>query len=275
VEYEVKDRVRTLDSPDPGVVTATRRHTGGERQRMTLINWESWLIRLVLAALALFDILAGSRNAGVAPAVAFVISFIPPVISHFSRLRVPRVLELAWVLSVALIGAADALFLYDRIIHFGKFVHGVEGFLIASMSGYLLLAYRDREELSVHTHVVAMVSGFVGVTFGAFWEFLEYVLDWIRYSDLQKSNTDTMTDMLWNNLGAVLGTMLILRLYYHRSDLVVRRELGDLAAWALSPIGHLLDRRGKLLAVLALVGIALYVAALWFAERPLPFVAPQ
>jgi hypothetical protein len=271
----VKDRVRTLDLPDRGGVTLTRRHTVGDRQRMTWINWESWLIRMVLAALALFDILAGPRNAGVAPAVAFAISFIPPIISHFSRLRVPRVLELAWVLNVALIGVADALLLYDRIIHFGKFVHGVEGCLVASVSGYLLLAYRDREQLGVHTHVVAMVSGFVGVTFGAFWEFLEFVLDWIRYSDLQKSNADTMTDMLWNNLGAVLGTMLIMRLYYHRSDRVVREEFGDLAAWALTPIGHLLDQHGKLLAVLALVGIALYVAALWFTERPVPFVAPR
>jgi hypothetical protein len=68
------------------------------------------------------------------------------------------------------------------------------------------LSVRDRERLDVHGQVVAVVNVSVGVNIGAFWEFLEFVLDWVRYSDLQKS-TDTMTDMLWNNLAAVLGTL--------------------------------------------------------------------
>jgi hypothetical protein len=101
------------------------------------------------------------------------------------------------------------------------------------------------------------------------------VLDWIRYSDMQKSNTDTMTDMLSNNLGAVLGTLLVFHAYCRWTGLDVRGELGDLAIWVFTPVGQLLDQHGKLLGVLVLLGITLYVAALWFAERPLPFVAPQ
>jgi hypothetical protein len=271
----VNDRNRTLDSPDPGLATHPGRHAAGDHEPMVLGAWESWLLRLVLAAAALFALLAGPREAGTRAALAFVISLVPPLIGHLSRVHVPRVLELAWVLGVALIGVSDALALYDRVVHWGKFVHGAEGFLVAAVGGYLLLGYRDRQRLDVHTQIVSLVNIFIGVAFGAFWEFLEFVLDWIRYSDMQKSNTDTMTDMLSNNLGAVLGTLLVFHAYYRWTGLDVRGELGDLAIWVFTPVGQLLDQHGKLLGVLVLLGIALYVAALWFAERPLPFVAPQ
>jgi len=179
------------------------------------------------------------------------------------------------VLGVALLGASDALNLYDRIVSWGKLVHAAEGFLVASVAAYLLIAYRDREQPGVHTQVVALMSMLVGVTFGACWEFLAFVLDWIRHSDLQKSNTDTVTDMLSNDLAAVLGALLALHAYYHWTRPAAQREVSDLAAWLFNPIGRLLDARGKLLAAFVLLGIAVYCTALWYAERALPLVAPQ
>lgn len=194
--------------------------------------------------------------------------------SYVCRVRASRVLELAWVLGVGLLGLSTSLGMYERIGHWGKFVHAAEGFLVAVIAGYLLLGYQ-RAGLRAHRHVVAAVTLFIGITFGAFWEFLEFVLDWIRYSDLQKSNTDTMTDMLWNDLAVVVGTLVVFRLYYHFTDVDEQRQLGELSARLFTPIGRLLDRHGKLLAVAALVGIALYVAALWYSQRPIPLVAPQ
>jgi hypothetical protein len=190
-------------------------------------------------------------------------------------LRIPRVVALACVLGVALVGISDALGLYDRIVYWGKFVHAAEGFLVAGVAAYLIVGYRDREQPGTHAQVVALTSMLVGVTFGAFWEFLAFVLDWVRGSDLQKANADTMTDLLWNDLAAVLGALLALHAYYHWTPPAVRRQLGDLAAWLFNPIGRLLDAHGKLLAAFVLLGIVVYVAALWYAERALPLVAPQ
>jgi hypothetical protein len=174
-----------------------------------------------------------------------------------------------------LVGVSDVLSLYDHIAQWGKFVHATEGLLVAAIGGFLLLGLRDRERLGVHDHIVALVTMFVGVTFGAFWELLEFALDWVRHSDLQKSNTDTMTDMLWTDLAVVLGTLLAFRTYYHVITRAERAELGDIAISVFAPIGRLLDRHGKLSAVLTLVAIALYLLALWYSERPLPFVAPR
>jgi hypothetical protein len=189
--------------------------------------------------------------------------------------RVPRVIALACVLGVALVGVSDALNLYDRIVYWGNLVHAAEGFLVASVAAYLLIAYRDREQPGVRTQLVALMSMLVGVTFGAFWEFLAFVLDWTRHSDLQQSNTNTVTDMLSNDLAAVLGVLVALHAYGHWTRPAVQREISDLAAWLFNPIGRLLDAQGKLLAAFVLLGIAVYVAALWYAERALPFVAPQ
>jgi hypothetical protein len=78
---------------------------------------------------------------------------------------------------------------------------------------------------------------FVGVTCDALCEFLAFLLDWVRYAAAGRH--------------------------------------GNLAALLFTPVGHLLDQHGKLLAVLALRGAVFYVAALWYVERLLRFVAPQ
>jgi ABC-type Fe3+-siderophore transport system permease subunit len=192
-----------------------------------------------------------------------------------SRPPVPGIISLGLVTGVALVVTSDALGLYDRIPHWGKLVHGVEAFLITAVGGLLLLAYRDRERFGIHTHILALTTICIGVTFGAFWEFIEFLIDWMFSSDLQKSNADTMTDFLWNDLAAVLATLVAFRTYHHLIDAAEKRKLGDLSASLFTPIGYLLDRHGKLLAAAPLLLIAVYLAALWFAERPVPFIGQQ
>ena len=190
--------------------------------------------------------------------------------------RLPGVIALAWVvLGVALVAVSDALNLYDRVVFWGKLVHAAEGFLVASGAAYLLIAYRDREEPGVRTQVVALMAMLLGVTFGMFWELLAFVLDWIRHSDLQQSNTDSMTDMLSNDLAAVLGALLALHAYCHWTRPAAQREVGHLATWLFKPLGRLLDTHGTLLTSFVLLAIAAYIVALWYTERALPFVAPR
>jgi hypothetical protein len=267
--------MRTLLSSHPWRARNALRQSAGERQPALLGSWDLWLLRLILAAAAVIALVAPTREAAAGAGIALVASFMPLLLGLIGRMRIPHVVEFAWVLGVALVGVSGSVNLYDRIVYWGKVVHGVEGFLVAVLVGYLLLGYRHSGQLEAHIQVVALVTTFIGVSFGAFWEFLEFVLDWVRRSDLQKSNTDTMTDMLWNNLCVVLGTFFVSFAYYHWTNEAERRGLGKLAAQVFAPIGQLLDQHGRLLTMLVLMGIALYVAALWFSERPLPFVAPR
>jgi hypothetical protein len=166
--------------------------------------------------------------------------------------------------------ASSAIGLYDRVTHWGKVVHGVEGLLVAMVVGLLLLGWRDRERVDVSDELAALITMFGGLFFGVLWELVEFVSDWSFYTDIQKSNSDTMTDFLWNDVGAVIGAVLAARLYRHALAGREREVLGGMAAWLVDGPSRVLDRHGALVTVVIAVLAAAAVLAVWFASRPLP-----
>ena len=178
-----------------------------------------------------------------------------------------------WVLCAAcvVLPAASGVFgMYDRVTHWGKFVHGAEGGLGASIAALVLLGYRDHRRLCLPTQLAALCSMAVGIMFGASWEVVEFLIDWVRYSDLQKSNLDTMTDMLWSNLAAVVAGLLMVRLYARAVSSAEREAIGACADALSAPLGRLLDQHGRIMTLALFVAIAAFVASLWFAGRPVP-----
>jgi hypothetical protein len=165
---------------------------------------------------------------------------------------------------------SDALGLYDHVTHWGKLVHGLEGGLVAAIAALLLLGFRDQRQLELPDQMAAVASIFIGATAGAVWEIIEFLVDWVRASDLQKSNADTMTDMLWADLAAVVVGVLAVRLYCHALTPRHHQALGALAEWLFAPLGRLLDRHGKLMVLAAALLIAAFIASLWFTGRPVP-----
>jgi hypothetical protein len=166
--------------------------------------------------------------------------------------------------------ASSALGLYDRVTHWGKLVHSVEGFLVSLLIGLLILGWRDREAIDVTDQLAALLAMFAGVLFGVVWELIEFVIDWVRYSDIQKSNTDTTTDLLWCDVGAVVGAVLAVRLYCRWLHARDRQDLGDIGVWLFDGPSRFLDRHGFLVTILVALLAGAAVAALWFAGRPVP-----
>ena len=109
-----------------------------------------------------------------------------------------------------------------------------------------------------------------GVLFGVIWELIEFVLDWVRASDIQKSNTDTTTDLLWTDVGVVFGAVLAVRLYCHWRCARDCHQPGDLAVWLFDGPSRWLDQHGMLMTVVVALVAGAAVAALWFADRPVP-----
>lgn len=177
--------------------------------------------------------------------------------------------------ALVLVGVAAPLLstvfgLYDRVEGWGKLVHGLDGACATAIFGLLFLGWRDLADVEFSDELSALLLMFVGVLFGVLWEIVEFVRDWVAYSDLQKSNTDTMTDFLWNDVACVLAALLVVRLYTRAVDPRGRRELGTLAEWLVDGPSRLLDRHGLTLTVIAAGCIAAAVASLWFAGRPVP-----
>src|SRR6266446_3941514 len=63
--------------------------------------------------------------------------------------------------------------LYDRILHWGKVVHGVEGLLVTLLVGVLLLAWRDHEHVDLSDHLATLMTMCVGIFEGLSWEIVD------------------------------------------------------------------------------------------------------
>lgn len=157
----------------------------------------------------------------------------------------------------------------DRIQHWGKLVHAVDGFCVALLFGLLFLTWRTYERIDVTDELGGLFIACVGIVFGLLWEFVGFILDWTTDSDFQKSNTDTMTDFLCNDVAVVVATLIVVRVVSHLSR-EQTQSLGALTEWLVDGPSRLLDRHGFALGLVASALIVAAVASLWFSGRPLP-----
>ena len=159
----------------------------------------------------------------------------------------------------------------DHVLHWGKLVHAVDGFCVALVFGLLFLAWRTYEKIDITDELGGLFTVCVGVVFGLLWEFVGFILDWTTDSDFQKSNTDSMTDFLCNDVAVVIATLIAVRAVSHLSSRQTR-GLGATAEWLVDGPSYVLDRHGFALAIVASLVIAAAVVSLWLSGRPLPGV---
>lgn len=162
--------------------------------------------------------------------------------------------------------------LNDRIEHWGKLVHAVDAASVTFVVGVLLLGWRERTRVDLSDELSTLLTIFVGILFGVGWEVAEFMIDWVLSSDLQKSNADTMTDLLCTIVAAILAGLAATRVYCHATSTAERDRLGGVAEWLVDGPSRLLDRHGLALMMIVACVIAAMIAALWFAGRPAPGV---
>jgi hypothetical protein len=146
-------------------------------------------------------------------------------------------------------------------------IHALVTLAVTLGVGLVLLGWRDRERIQIGSHLAALVSMLAGILFGVVWELVEFLIDWIFQTDLQQSNPATMNDLLWTDIGAVVAAVLAVRLYCHVLAPSQRLALGGLAARLVDGPSRLLDRHGKLIALVVVVLSCAAVASLWYTGR--------
>jgi hypothetical protein len=206
-----------------------------------------------------------------------LVSLVPPLIVRLSGLRIPRLMELLFVFGITLQFVSESTKLFELFAYWDKIVHPTLVAITAWLGAWLLLGYRDAYHKRLPIHLVAALALLLGVTVGAAWEFVEFASDWFGDANLQKSNADTMSDVISNDLGAFVATLLGLRLYPRWLAAQQRVEAGQLARWlALGP-SRVLDRYGRLIGAgcaLALCGVLVAAAAIDVGWPALPADAP-
>jgi len=236
------------------------------------MRWESWLVRLALAGLAVFQVLTGNPPGALVAVEGAVVALIPRAIKRLSSIEIPRSMEALFVAGIALQFTSESLKLFELFTYWDKIVHPTLVALTAWLSAWLLLGYRDAFHKRLPVHLIATLGLLLGIAVGVTWEYVEFASDWFGDADLQKSNADTMTDLISNDIGAFVAVLLSLRLYrYLRLD--ERTRAGELARWLSQGIRRVVDRHGRLVGILATTLLAVSVIGGWAIDRgwpPLP-----
>jgi hypothetical protein len=150
------------------------------------------------------------------------------------------------------------------MLHFGV------AFLVVLGVGVLVLAYRDRLAIDLSNQLATLLSMCIGVAFGMVWELVEFIIDWVRASAIQTSNTQTMLDLLWTDVGAVLGAIVATSVYCRWLPGRQRQEIGDFSVWVSDGPLKVIQRQGLAMTLAWTAIVVVAVAALWFTGRPVP-----
>jgi hypothetical protein len=151
-----------------------------------------------------------------------------------------------------------------------KLEHFVLIAAVALVVGGLLLGWRDRLRVDLSDQLAAVLVMFVGVLVATLIEVVEFVSDWALRTTLQPSNLDTMTDLLAGDLGAIFGAVLATAIYCRWLTSSQRERLGRAGQWLSDGPSRVLDRHGFAITLAVSGMLALAVAVLWFAGRPVP-----
>jgi hypothetical protein len=149
-------------------------------------------------------------------------------------------------------------------------MHFLAALGVSLLIGLLVLGWRDHKQIDFGDQQATLLSIFAGIQFGVLWKLVEFVLDWVWITDLQKSNSQTMIDLMWNDVGAVVGAVLAARLYCHLLNAGQREQFGGVATWLVSGPSRELDRHGVFVTIVVAAIASLTVAGLWLAGRPVP-----
>ncbi len=237
------------------------------------VKWESWALRLLLLAAFGLQLATGNRAGATVAAEGLVVSLIPVAIERVSHIRVPRVVEFTFVLAIALQFVSESFKLFELFYYWDKLVHPTLIALSSMIATYLLLGYRERGDARLSTRLAAALGWLFGASLGAFWEFVEFAGDWFGNTDLQKSNADTMTDLLANCNGALVATLLAVWIYYHWVPESERQDMGRLAEWLTDGLGRFLARHGRLVGAAFVVIVVGLIGAAVAIDRDPPALA--
>jgi hypothetical protein len=234
---------------------------------------ESWLLRAALLATVAGQLALGNTDGAKVAGEGFVVSLLPLLIERLSKTYVPRPLEFAFVLGMALQFISESTKLFELLTYWDKVVHPTLVALTAMIAAWLLLGYRDAFGKHIPVQLAGAFGLLTGMCVGAVWEFVEFTSDWFGNTNLQKSNADTLTDIMANNIGAFVATLFGLWLYTHVLTSHQRQEIGSIARWLAHGPSRFIDRHGRLVGVTAALLLGMLLFASQWVDRDTPALA--
>lgn len=149
--------------------------------------------------------------------VVIITGLLAMCLISLSRYKIPAVFLLLFpLLSLVYLAASeDMLNLYYRIKYFDKFVHALTLFAVTYFAGYLLsleLAIVSRKTILT---ILIIIS--IGLSLGALWEIIEWLLTFLIPAPADYTAFDTATDLVADLLGASAAAVLCRQLFFKKN----------------------------------------------------------
>jgi len=171
-------------------------------------------MQLILAMLLVSGVYNGSPKVIINAGIGFAITFAPAVLERRYNLVLNPFLTL-WITSAVFFHALGSFGFYGAIWWWDHLTHALSASLVAGI-GYTVVRVIDlhTEEIHLPNKFMFVFILLTVIAFGVVWELFEYLLDII--ADItgiamplaQHGLDDTMKDMMFNTLGAVLVATL-------------------------------------------------------------------
>lgn len=166
---------------------------------MTLIL--QGLIVLILIA----SLVTGGLFAIFIPAVVLFMTLIPTIIERKYKVAIPWWLTFMIVFILYMHLAGEYYGWYVTLYpYYDKIAHLIAGITVA-LIGFTAVLLMDRyTQNNFDRYVIILMIIMFTMAFGAFWEIFEFTMDTFFGTDLQHGNIDTMVDLLFDLLAAII-----------------------------------------------------------------------
>lgn len=171
----------------------------------------AYFVQSLILLTVFYSISIGDLSLAGLSVIAFIITVVPYVIRGKDGMRIclPWGVNLLIAVSLFLHVAGYAGQYYEMYFpYYDKFAHIVSSTTIAIL-GFVLVLLVDRiNDLGLRRWMIAALILSFTLALGAFWEIVEFAGDQLLGTHLQYGLTDTMLDLIFDLLGAILVTVL-------------------------------------------------------------------
>jgi hypothetical protein len=137
------------------------------------------------------------------------LTFLPQIVERNYKIHLPIEFELAIILfmySALVLGEVRGYYTrfwwWDIVLHAGSGIAlGFAGFII------MYILYKGNK-IKANPLTIAIFSFCFAFAIGSLWEIFEFIMDSLISTNMQKSNTDTMRDLIVDGIGSLITASL-------------------------------------------------------------------
>ncbi len=156
------------------------------------------VLRIIVVAMLVFAVLRKEYESAFTCALSLVLFLLPSLLEKRLGLELPSVLQviiLLFIFAAMILGELQNY--YELYPHWDTLLHTTNGFLCAAIGFSLvdILCRNKQEKFRLSPLYMALVAFCFSMTVGVVWEFIEYGIDMVLHTDMQK---DTVVNAIYS-----------------------------------------------------------------------------